>query len=149
MNDLLRRVLLVLMVGCCALAAEYRIIPAARTSELTPAAGDASPAQYRDWPRSHGNNTNARYSSLGQINRANVKRMAPAWTYRSKDGGGNLECNPIIVKGVMYAPTAGQHMVAIDAATGREIWRFKPDGRPVAFRGLVYWPGEPGVAARI
>ncbi|MDB5298188.1 MAG: pyrrolo-quinoline quinone, partial [Phycisphaerales bacterium] len=55
-------------------------------------------------------------------------------------------CNPVVVDGAMYAPTVGGHVVAVDAATGVERWRFKPEGRP-AHRGLTYFRGRPADAA--
>lgn len=118
---------------------EYQVIPPASVEELTPAVGDENPAEFRGWARSHGTGS-LRYSSLDQINRENVLQLKVAWTYRSGDGPGNIQSNPIIVDGIMYAPTTGDNVVAIDAETGREIWRFHPGGHP-AMRGLVYWDG--------
>ncbi|MEO7144821.1 MAG: pyrrolo-quinoline quinone, partial [Bryobacteraceae bacterium] len=120
---------------------QYRTIPAAKASELTPSSGNVFQRDYRDWPRSHGDETSSRYSQLRQINRANVGDLEVAWIYHSKDGAGNLECNPVIVNGIMYAPTVGGYMVAINGTTGEEIWRYKPGGRP-AMRGLTYWNGD-------
>ena len=48
----------------------------------------------------------------------------------------------------MFAPTPGKQIVAVNAGTGEELWRFKPEGRP-AFRGLLYWPGRDGEAERV
>ncbi len=126
----------------------YQTIPAAKPDELTPANGLPKRETYRKWHRSHGDNGGTRFSALDQINRGNVKNLLPAWTYHSKDGTGNLQCNPIIVDGVMYAPTPGKRVVAIDAVTGVEKWGFKPEGRP-AFRGLIHWPGKDDAPARI
>jgi quinoprotein glucose dehydrogenase len=126
---------------------KYKTIPAARTSELTPSLAQMA-AEHDTWYRSHGDAASSRYSSLRQINRDNVAHLRIAWIYHSADGKGNLECNPIIVNGVIYAPTAGNHIVAIDGATGKEIWRFKPDGHP-AFRGLEYWPGDRQIRPRL
>jgi quinoprotein glucose dehydrogenase len=80
-----------------------------------------------------------------------------AWTYHSKDGAANIQCTPIVVDGMMYAPTAGRAIAALDAATGVERWRFqveKPAGvigleDAPARRGLVYWPGDGENAPRI
>ncbi len=126
----------------------YQTIPAARPDELTPANGLPKRETFLNWERSHGDNSGARYSALDQINRSNVLRLQVAWTYHSKDGSGNIQCNPIIAKGLMFAPTPGQCIVAVDAATGEEKWRFKPEGRP-AFRGLIYWRGERRATERI
>jgi quinoprotein glucose dehydrogenase len=107
------------------------------------------------WTRSHGDNGARRYSALRQINRENVRELVPVWTYRAKDGAANIQCTPIVVDGLLFAPTPGRSLVALDAATGVERWRRTlPDLRQrlqdaPARRGLVYWPGETGHASRL
>ncbi|MFN3652522.1 MAG: PQQ-binding-like beta-propeller repeat protein [Armatimonadota bacterium] len=127
---------------------KYRVIPAAEPHELTPAGDGSDLRNGKDWTRSHGGDAGTRYSTLAQITRENVKELEVAWVYRSGDGAGNIQCNPVIVDGVMYAPTVGEHVVAVNAETGKELWRFKPGGQP-AFRGLTYWRGEGGHPSRI
>jgi quinoprotein glucose dehydrogenase len=127
---------------------EFRIIPAALPGELTPANGFPKRETFRTWHRSHGDNSGERYSALDQINRQNVTNLQEAWTYHSKDGAANIQCNPVVAEGVMFAPTAGEHIVAVNAATGTELWRFKPGGHP-AHRGLIYWPGEASETPRL
>ncbi len=126
----------------------YVTIPAAKPEELTPANGFPKPESFVTWHRSHGDNAGTRYVAFDQINRANVTNLQVAWTYHSRDGHHNIQCNPIIVRGVMFAPTPGHHVVAVNAETGVELWRFRPEGRP-AFRGLIYWPGRDGAAERV
>jgi len=126
----------------------YQTIPAAKPEELTPANGFPKRETYTTWHRSHGDNGGTRYSLLTQINRGNVAGLEQAWIYHSKDGMGNIQCNPVIADGLMFAPTPGKHVVGVDAATGEEKWRFKPAGRP-AFRGLIWWPGKNGAAERL
>lgn len=128
----------------------YQTIPAAKTEELTPANGYPKRETFLSWHRSHGDNSGVHYSALDQINRQNVTNLQVAWIYHSRDGAKYLECNPIIVGDVMFAPTAGNHVVAVNAATGAELWRFTPEGpgRP-AFRGLIYWPGEKESSERV
>lgn len=144
----MRQLAAILAIAGCLGAAdpEYKYIPAAQTSELAP----AIPVTFngKNWERSHGDHSSSRYSSLKQITRENVSRLQVAWTYHSGDGRANIQANPVIVNGVLYAPTAGEHIVAINAVTGGEIWRFKPQGRP-AFRGLVYWAGNQAHKPRI
>ena len=118
----------------------YKIIPAARPDELTPANAYPKPETFLTWHRSHGDNGGMRYSALHQINLQNITNLEQAWIYHSGDGSNNLQCNPIVVRDIMIAPTPGKFMVGIKADTGTELWRFKPEGRP-AFRGLIYWPG--------
>ncbi len=128
----------------------YRVIPAATPADLTPANGYPKRSTFRTWQRSHGDNAGTRYSVLRQINRQNVTNLQVAWTYHSHDGSNYIQCNPIIVHGVMFGPTPGHQIVALNARNGAEMWRFRPEGdsRP-AYRGLIYWPGNRGERERI
>ena len=92
-----------------------------------------------DWPVYGGSPENNHYSSLVQINRANVKQLAVAWSFDTDEEGG-LQTSPIIVNGVLYGITPTQKVFALDAATGKLKWKFdsgikgtQPD------RGLSYW----------
>ena len=64
--------------------------------------------------------------SLKQINTKNVGKLKVAWTYDSGDAypGSDIQCNPIVVDGILYATTPKLRVVALDAATGKEIWSF-------------------------
>ncbi|HRP04181.1 MAG TPA: PQQ-binding-like beta-propeller repeat protein [Opitutaceae bacterium] len=134
---------------------EYLTIPAAGPDELTP----AQPIDIRGfttWTRSQGDMGSRRYSALKQITQDNVAQLAPAWTYHSRDGARNIQATPIIVDGVLYGPTAGRNIVALNAATGQELWRFKIErvNRPrledePARRGLVHWKGQDRHPARL
>src|ERR1043166_178762 len=126
----------------------YKTIPAARPEELTPANGYPKPETFLTWHRSHGDNGGMRYSALEQINRQNVTNLEQAWIYHSGDGSNQIQCNPIIVRDIMIAPTAGNFVVGIGAENGKERWRFKPEGRP-AYRGLIYWPGRDAAKERV
>ena len=116
-------------------------------------AGCASPEPappFADWPIAGGEPGNSRYSTLDQINTATVAQLRVAWTYHTKDlpeGRGEIQATPIVVEGVLYTSTPALAVVALDAATGRERWRFDPrttgDARPADLthvnRGVVYW----------
>src|ERR1700751_2621749 len=80
-------------------------------------------AESHDWPVYGGQAAGDHYSSLSQINRKNVRRLQVAWTYDAGEEGG-LESSPIVVGRVLYAYTATQKVVALDAATGKLIWQF-------------------------
>src|SRR5262245_54329632 len=82
-----------------------------------------------DWPL-NGGVDNIRYSPLTQITRDNVSRLQVAWTYDSHDAfkGSEMQSNPIVVDGVLYATTPTLKVVAVDAADGHEIWKFDPSG---------------------
>ncbi len=80
-----------------------------------------------DWPVYGGDAGQRRYSSLAQINTKNVGRLQRAWEYHSGDSPGpysQMQCNPLIVDGVLYAVTPGMRIVSLDATTGVELWRF-------------------------
>src|SRR4051794_26310115 len=125
----MRRSALLLAALVIGRAQEYKVIPAAPVNELTPSKGHPR-LHDAEWQRSHGDDTSSRYSPLKQIDRTNIAHLAVAWTYRSGDGKGNIQANPVVANGVMYAPTAGGYVAAVNAETGAELWRFKTEGRP-------------------
>lgn len=102
-----------------------------------------------DWPVALGDAGQRHYSELDQIRPDNVQRLAVAWTYRSGDASrenrSQIQCNPIVVDGVLYGTTPALKLIALDAATGRERWRFDPfaDGADAGAlgvnRGVVLW----------
>jgi quinoprotein glucose dehydrogenase len=89
------------------------------------------------------------FSALDQITPRNVTRLHMAWTYHTSDARpdnrSQIQCNPIVVRGVLYATSAQLKVFALDAATGRERWTFKPDtggAREQSLgvnRGVTYW----------
>lgn len=78
-------------------------------------------------------------SSLKQIDRSNVSKLREVWSYNTGEKGG-LETSPIIVDGVLYAYTPRQEVIALDAASGKLLWKFNSGivGRQPD-RGLAYW----------
>jgi len=96
--------------------------------------------QKNDWPEYLGGSDRNHFSRLNQINKENVKNLDIAWTYSMPDSG-QMQSNPIIIKGVLYGISAGVQAFALDAATGKELWRF---GDPLknwasTSRGVSYW----------
>jgi quinoprotein glucose dehydrogenase len=87
------------------------------------------PAADVQWPV-NGGPDNIRYSPLTQINRENVGQLKVAWSYDSHDAfkDSEMQSNPIVVDGVLYATTPKLRVMALDAETGREIWTFDPSG---------------------
>ncbi len=68
-----------------------------------------------------------RYSTLAQINPANVGKLALAWSYELGPGGGSQQATPLYSNGVLYTVTNWSIVAAVDAKTGKEIWRYDPD----------------------
>ncbi len=127
------------------------LVPAVVVSDWSAPAG-AEPAS-ADWPVYLGGKERNLYSPLEQINRENVNRLEPAWSY---DTGHKAEyqANNLIVRGVLYSPTASREIVALDAATGKLLWKWDPGqersgpGR-ARQRGLVYWENGEGGERRL
>ncbi len=96
-------------------------------------------ADYREWRTYGGTPDQIRYSALDQINRSNVSKLAVAWMYDTGEGG-DLQTQPIVIDGVLYAYTPTHKTIALDAATGQLLWQFDSgiEGRG-ANRGLMYW----------
>jgi quinoprotein glucose dehydrogenase len=100
-----------------------------------------------DWPMYGGAPENNHYSPLTQINKSNVKNLAVAWSFDTREEGG-LQTSPIVVNGILYGISPTQKILALNAATGKLLWKFdsgvagtQPD------RGLAYWTD--GKSARI
>lgn len=77
-----------------------------------------------NWPSFGQNHSNHRFSALKQINPDNVARLKPRWTFRS-GAKGPFQAQPLVADGIMYVTLPGNHVVALDAATGAERWRYK------------------------
>ena len=90
------------------------------------------PAQARtvDWPVNGGGPDANRHSALAQITPENVKRLQVAWTYDTRDAfpGSEMQANPIVIDGMLYATSPKVRVFALDAATGKELWSFDPSG---------------------
>lgn len=98
-----------------------------------------------DWPEYLGGPDRNHYSTLSQIDTQNVDQLELAWSYAAADSG-QMQVNPIIVDGVLYAVSAALQAFALDAATGRELWRH---GAPLknahsTCRGVVHWSDGKG-----
>ncbi|HEY6817307.1 MAG TPA: PQQ-binding-like beta-propeller repeat protein [Croceibacterium sp.] len=103
-----------------------------------------------DWPRYARDLSGTRFSPLDQINTANVGSLDTAWTFRLRpEGGAGLLGGtvPIVIDGTMYLPL-GNAIVALEAHTGRELWRHPVTGGMVR-RSVSYWPGDGAVGPRI
>lgn len=118
------------------------------------AGGGGQPGSRADWPTTHGEPGGTRYSRLDQVHRRNVAQLRVAWTYHTGDAdaakGSNIECTPVVVDGMMYVTTCSPKIkvVALDAATGQERWKFEPfASTPSGImlssggvnRGVAYW----------
>ncbi len=109
----------------------------------TPAQSNEPGQEHQDWPTYGGAPENNHYSKLAQIDRSNVKRLAVAWSFDTQEEGG-LQTSPIIVEGELYGITPTQKVFALDAATGKLLWKFDSGIRGTQpDRGLAYWAPPP------
>src|SRR5918992_5670979 len=86
----------------------------------------------QNWLTYYGAYNGQRYSPLDQINKQNVKRLAPAWVFQAGSTGlhagkstYSFEAAPIVVDGVMFVSGWDGWVWAIDARTGNELWQYK------------------------
>jgi glucose dehydrogenase len=109
-----------------------------------------------DWGIYRGDKRATQYSSISQINTTNVHRLKVAWQYNhGLPESPGIYSNAIIVDGLLYFTTPRVNVIALDAATGKEVWRFDPapynGGRIFRGRnrGVTYWEDEHGRNQRI
>lgn len=100
-----------------------------------------------DWPVYLGGNSSRQYSPLDQINKENIKNLKVSWEFStgdvSVDDRTQLQCNPLIVDGVLYGRSPKLKVFALNASTGEKIWMFDPAANISNFgmnvsRGVTY-----------
>ncbi len=134
----------------------WLLVALASVAPAPPSSGGAD-----DWPVYGGDQGATRYSALADINRANVRDLAVAWTWRPGETKldqygtqpGTFQNTPLMIDGVLYVSTPYNRVVALEAATGQERWRYDPEpftlGQPpngsgFVHRGVAAWRGESG-----
>ena len=104
-----------------------------------------------DWPMYNRDLSGTRFSPLRQIDASNVEMLKQVWSYNLGKATGNeagSEFTPIVVNAVLYLATF-RYVTALDAETGREIWRYElKEGAP-SKRGVAYWRGDKNNPARV
>jgi quinoprotein glucose dehydrogenase len=143
------------------------VLVLATASLATLVAQRPAPASARDWPVYGGDAGGRKYSTLTAITRENVSRLTKAWEWKTGETPlqpfgtfpGAFQTTPLMIDDVLYLSTPYNKAVALEAATGREIWAFDPkayeDGQPASGQGFVHrgvaaWrDGRAGGALRI
>ena len=92
---------------------------------LSRAGGDAN-----NFLHTTGNYAQTRYYPASQINTSNVKNLRPAWIFQTEIVE-SQETTPIVVNGIMYITTSFNHVYALNAATGQQIWHYKHKMGPI------------------
>ena len=116
---------------------------------LSAAAAACGTESNADWPVYHGSDEKTHYTTLSQISPVNVATLQVAWTYDTKDAfeGSEMQSNPVVIDGVLYAMSPKQRAFALDAATGQDLWSFDPTGGNftgprIRYRGVVVHDGR-------
>ena len=98
---------------------------------------------FTTWREYGGTPDDAQYSALKQIDRTNVTQLQQAWFYPVSNTGFRFGSNPIIVEDVMYVVGKENSVVALNAATGTELWNHPTaKGTNFSHRGLIYWESK-------
>ena len=131
--------------------------------QCTACAPPPSTEEYTGWLVYAGSKTGIRYSSNKEVNTENVQQLKVAWVYRTGDSDpdnrSQIQCNPIVVNGVLYGTSPQSKLFALNAASGELLWVFDPFTVPGVMktpaatyqvnRGVTYWQDERGVDKRI
>jgi len=98
-----------------------------------------------DWPEYNGGPNRDHYSPAAEVTKENIGHLKPVWVYASggADTTGNrsqMQCNPVIVDGILYGVSAGIQAFALDAASGKELWKTSlADNAGTLSRGITYF----------
>lgn len=117
--------------------------------------------KYTDWKVAGGSKLNTHYAAINQVDTNNVTELTVAWIYHTGDADtanhSQIQCNPVIIDGVLYGTSPQLKLIALDAATGKLKWQFDPRdstqnkrwrGKALNInRGVTYW--EEGQDKRI
>lgn len=104
---------------------------------------------FKEWKVYGGDPSGSHYSELRQINTKNVHKLRVAWVYHTgdkrADNRSQIQCNPIVVDGVLFGTSPQLKVFALNAATGGQLWSFDPASAGLdrnsfsVNRGVVYW----------
>ena len=102
----------------------------------------------KNFPVYGGDKAGNRYSPLDQITKENVNNLQVVWMYDTRqtdttnEKSGHprpIQCQPIVIDGILYGTTSKLKLFALNAATGEELWKFSPGIDGYANRGVMYW----------
>lgn len=131
------------LLFCAVLGFAVSTLAFSRPSGRYKRANSVSSSSNQGWAVYLGDNSRSHYSTADQINKSNVSRLKVAWIYETGKKG-EWEDNPLEVDGVIYIATTTRKVIALNAATGEQLWSFdaetvRPGGGVSRQRGLAYW----------
>ena len=107
------------------------------TADVLRRAGGADDAMPGAWLGYGRTQAETRYSPLKQINAGNARELGLAWSYVMGAGGGNQEATPVVWNDTLYGITTWSVVFALDARTGKELWRWDPEVNQVTVRPVI------------
>src|SRR5262245_54525609 len=142
-------------IECCCVAVGFLLLSPLDHGKV-PARHDAlanEPMAAKEWPAYGRDPGGSRYSPLAQIHRGNVQQLQLAWTHRTGEAGSKepaaakaaFEATPLFIDGILYLSTPFNRVIALDAETGIERWRYDPkvdlsaSFSEVTSRGVSFW----------
>lgn len=141
--------LAIALTGAMFASCQHDVAPSVAAATEAPPPGKEA-LDKGEWTYWGGDPQSTRYSPLKQIDRSNVDKLEIAWRWTADAGGdassSNYKATPLMADGVLYVPWVSHGAAAIDAATGKTLWTFKPSpsalpGRAASLapRALSYW----------
>jgi len=136
--------------------APFMVAAAREPADLDAARLQAAASEPQNWFTGGRDQDGSYYSPLASIDAVSVKRLGFAWQYDLGEPRRGQEATPIVIDGVMYTSGTWGYVYAVDAATGRELWRYDPQpdyfaGRhpccDLVNRGVAVWKGKVYVAS--
>lgn len=106
---------------------------------------------FTSWSSYGGSKEKLQYSALTQIDTSNVQGLEKAWVYRTGDmdsaNSSQIQCNPLVVDGVLYGTTPRMKLFALDAGSGKQLWQFDPYANALqANKGFFIMNNSRGIA---
>jgi quinohemoprotein ethanol dehydrogenase len=147
---------LLVLIACAAPAMSPRALAAQPPGAVDEARLAAADSQPYNWFTGGRDQNGTYYSPLDRINAGNVKKLGFAWSYDLGFPQRGQEATPIVVDGRMYTSGTWGYVYALDAASGKEIWRYDPKGDwfparnpccDLVNRGVAVWKGKVYVAS--
>src|SRR5256886_10390416 len=113
-----------LLVAAGVVPAQAQRAPVTHT-EVTDQMLASAPADAKNWLLYGKDYSNTRYTTSKKVNAQNVGTLVPRWVYQTGGPIGSFETTPLVVDGVMYLTTPFNHAMALDARTGKPLWRYE------------------------
>ena len=134
------------LVAACAVALLASACTTTGSGGTAAAGSTATAFDYAGWDSYLGGADSSQYSSASQVNTGNVGQLQVAWSYETGPGPAP-HFNPIKIGDRLYLISGANKLVALDAATGKEIWSKTYEGR-IGDRGMNYWESADGTDRR-